>query len=148
MKLTSGGIDGAYGKAVKVLLESCVKLGGTLLEQWTPEGDERDDRKTDKEFRNDVEDFFETAKCTRFDDDIQDYFENGDKKKKKRDRFRVEDRTISDSGSGAISFQNTALRNKVAKVAARPDPISNGGNLKDILGFASDVVNLSKNNSG
>ena len=59
------------GQAVKVMLESCVKLGGTLLEQWTPEGDERDDRKSDREFKNDVEDFFETAKCTRFDDDIQ-----------------------------------------------------------------------------
>ena len=46
---------------------------------------------------------------------MQDYFENGDKKKKKN-RFRVEDRTISDSGSGTISFQNTALRNKVAKL--------------------------------
>ena len=53
------------------MLESCVKLGGTLLEQWTPEGDERDDRKSDRDFKNDVEDFFETAKCTRFDDDIQ-----------------------------------------------------------------------------
>jgi len=147
MKFTSGGIDGVYGKAVKVMLESCVKLGGTLLEQWTPEGDERDDRKSDRDFKNDVEDFFETAKCTKFDDDIQDYFENGDKKKK-RNRFRVEDRTISDSGSGTISFQNTALRNKVAKVASRPNQSSNDGSLKDILGFASDVVNLSKNNSG
>ena len=40
------------------------------------------------------------------------------------------------------------MRLKFFQVAARPDPISNGGNLKDILGFASDVVNLSKNNSG
>ena len=52
-----------------MLLESCVKLGGTLLEQWTPEGDERDS-KSEKDFKENVEDFFETAKCTRFDDDI------------------------------------------------------------------------------
>ena len=58
------------GKAVKVLLESCIKLGGTLLEQWTPDGDERGD-KSEREFKRDMEDFFETAKCTRFDDDIQ-----------------------------------------------------------------------------
>ena len=51
------------------MLESCVKLGGTLLEQWTPEGDERDS-KSEKDFKENVEDFFETAKCTRFDDDI------------------------------------------------------------------------------
>ena len=57
-------------KAVKVMLESCVKLGGTLLEQWTPEGKKRGS-KSEKEFKNDVEDFFETAKCTRFDKDIQ-----------------------------------------------------------------------------
>ena len=52
------------------MLESCVKLGGTLLEQWTPEGKKRGS-KSEKEFKNDVEDFFETAKCTRFDKDIQ-----------------------------------------------------------------------------
>ena len=57
-------------KAVKVMLESCVKLGGTLLEQWTPEGKKRGS-KNEKEFKNDLEDFFETAKCTRFDKDIQ-----------------------------------------------------------------------------
>ena len=57
-------------KAVKVLLDSCVKLGGTLLEQWTPEGEKRGS-KNDREFKKDMEDFFETAKCTRFDDDIQ-----------------------------------------------------------------------------
>ena len=52
------------------MLESCVKLGGTLLEQWTPEGEKRGS-KSDREFKRDMEDFFETAKCTRFDDDIQ-----------------------------------------------------------------------------
>ena len=57
-------------KAVKVLLDSCVKLGSTLLEQWTPEGEKRGS-KNDREFKKDMEDFFETAKCTRFDDDIQ-----------------------------------------------------------------------------
>jgi hypothetical protein len=58
------------GKAVKVLLESCINLGGTLLKQWTPEGDKRDS-KNEREFKKDMEDFYETAKCTRFDDDIQ-----------------------------------------------------------------------------
>ena len=72
LELTNVSLDiFNIGKAVKVMLESCVKLGGTLLEQWTPEGDERDDRKSDRDFKNDVEDFFETAKCTKFDDDIQ-----------------------------------------------------------------------------
>ena len=53
-----------------MLLESCIQLGGTLLEQWTPDGEERDS-KSEREFKKDMEDFYETAKCTRFDDDIQ-----------------------------------------------------------------------------
>ena len=53
------------------MLESCVKLGGTLLQQWTPDGDKRDSSRGEKEFKKDLEDYFETAKCTRFDKDIQ-----------------------------------------------------------------------------
>jgi hypothetical protein len=128
-------------------LESCVKLGGTLLEQWTPEGKKRGS-KSEKEFKNDVEDFFETAKCTRFDKDIQDYYKDGDKKKR-RDRYslQAEDRSVSNSGGGTISFQSAPLRNKVAKVASSSAKTATESSLLDILGFASDVVGLSNNDS-
>ena len=58
------------GKAVKLMLESCIELGGTLLNQWTPEGEKRDS-KNEREFKKDMKDFYETARCTKFDDDIQ-----------------------------------------------------------------------------
>ena len=64
------------------MLEQCVSLSSTLLEFWDPEGNERD-KPSDREIGQELEDFFETAKCTRFDDDIQDYAENGGRRRDK-----------------------------------------------------------------
>ena len=49
---------------------------------------------------------------------IKDYYKDGDKKKR-RDRYslQAEDRSVSSSGGGTISFQSAPLRNKVAKVS-------------------------------
>ena len=49
---------------------------------------------------------------------FKDYYKDGDKKKR-RDRYslQAEDRSVSNSGGGTISFQSAPLRNKVAKVS-------------------------------
>ena len=57
-------------KATKILLDSCLKLSTTLLETFSPEGDKRSTSKSDRQFKTDLEDFFNTAKCTGYDDDI------------------------------------------------------------------------------
>ena len=70
------------GKSQKVFLDSCLKLGGTLLEVWNPNGDKRPSSQSERDFKDDLEDFFNTASCTRFDKDIQDYYEG------KSDKYR------------------------------------------------------------
>ena len=73
------------GKAERLFVDSCLKLGGTLLEVWDPSGDKRPSSQSERDFKDDVEDFFNTASCTRFDKDIQDYYEG--KSDKYRERF-------------------------------------------------------------
>ena len=49
---------------------------------------------------------------------FKEYYDDGGKKKR-RDRYsllQAEDRSVSGTGSGTISFQSAPLRNKVAKV--------------------------------
>ena len=70
------------GKAQRVFVDSCLKLGGTLLEVWNPNGDKRPSSQSERDFKDDLEDFFNTASCTRFDRDIQDYYEG------KSDKYR------------------------------------------------------------
>ena len=73
------------GKAERLFVDSCLKLGGTLLEVWDPNGDKRPSSQSERDFKDDLEDFFNTASCTRFDKDIQDYYEG--KSDKYRERF-------------------------------------------------------------
>ena len=66
--------DFSIDKAIKIALESCLKMAASMLELWTPDGQRRSESPSDsdeREFKRNLEDFFETAKCTRFDDDIQ-----------------------------------------------------------------------------
>ena len=45
-------------------------MSSTLLDAYTPEGDRREngrDRDRDRDIKNDLEDFFESAKCSGYD---------------------------------------------------------------------------------
>ena len=66
-------------KAQRVMLESCLQLSSTLLEYWEPDGSRRrgSSSSDDDKVKEDIEDFFTTAKCTKFDDDIQVYADEG-----------------------------------------------------------------------
>ena len=50
-------------KAKKIMIDSCLKMSSTLLDLYTPEGDRRKDSKSERDFMNDLEDFFTAAKC-------------------------------------------------------------------------------------
>ena len=54
---------------------------------------------SERDFKEDVENFFNTASCTKFDDDIQDYYEGRSEDFQSRPRNR-------DSGGGGLSFRN------------------------------------------
>ena len=55
------------------------------MEVWTPEGEKRKASQREDDFKDDLEDFFKTASCTKFSDEIQDYY------KGKSDRYRDDD---------------------------------------------------------
>ena len=52
------------------MIESCLQMSATLLEYWEPNGNRRGSV-SDREFKEELTKFFEDAKCTRHDDDIQ-----------------------------------------------------------------------------
>jgi len=86
-------------KATRLFVDSCLKLGGTMLEVWNPDGEKRSSSQSERDFKEDVENFFNTASCTKFDDDIQDYYEGRSEDFQSRPRNR-------DSGAGGLSFRN------------------------------------------
>jgi hypothetical protein len=58
------------------LIEACVNLGGSILDNFNADGSERDDdrdkdRKDEEQFSEDLEEFFEAVRCTRFEDEVQ-----------------------------------------------------------------------------
>ena len=88
--------DEILDKARKIFLDSCLKMSSTLLDAYTPEGDRRgSDRDRDRDIKNDLEDFFESAKCSGYDRDVVEYFEDNDRnggRDRDRDRDRNRDR--------------------------------------------------------
>lgn len=59
-------------KAQRTMLDSCLRLSSTLLELWTPAGERRATTTYDpSRVQTELRDFFETVRCTRFDQDIQ-----------------------------------------------------------------------------
>merc|ERR1712223_2170405 len=90
--------DEILDKARKIFLDSCLKMSSTLLDAYTPEGDRRDSgRDRDRDIKNDLEDFFESAKCSGYDRDVVEYFEDNDRnggrdRDRNRDRNRIRDR--------------------------------------------------------
>ena len=60
---------------------------------------------SERDFKEDVENFFNTASCTKFDDDIQDYYEGRSEDFQSRPRNR-------DSGAGGLSFRNLPVNNQ------------------------------------
>ena len=63
--------------------------------KWHPTDDNRrSSSQSERDFKEDLENFFETASCTKFDRDIQDYYEG----KGSRDDYRREnfERYITD----------------------------------------------------
>ena len=71
------------------MLDGCIKMGSTLLEHYEPSGSRRRDTPDDKDIEDDLEEFFESATCTGYDRDIQDYFKDGDRKRDRNRRTRT-----------------------------------------------------------
>jgi len=85
VKTSRGSGSAIERKAKKIFVDSCLKLGGTMLEVWNPDGDKRSSSQSERDFKEDLENFFNTASCTKFDRDIQDYYDG-----KSRDDYRRE----------------------------------------------------------
>jgi len=125
--------DEILDKARQIFLDSCLKMSSTLLDAYTPEGDRRDSgRDRDRDIKNDLEDFFESAKCSGYDRDVVEYFEDNDRnggRDRDRDRNRGRDRnrdrnedfkaktTFQNNNDGQVNFANGFMRNKVSMVA-------------------------------
>ena len=107
--------DEILDKARQIFLDSCLKMSSTLLDAYTPEGDRRDSRH-DRDIKNDLEDFFESAKCSGYDRDVVEYFEDYDRK---WGRYHNRDpkTTFQNNNDGQINFANGFTRNKVSMVA-------------------------------
>ena len=107
--------DEILDKARKIFLDSCLKMSSTLLDAYTPEGDRRDSGR-DHDIKNDLEDFFESAKCSGYDRDVVEYFEDHDRK---WGRYHNRDpkTTFQNNNDGQINFANGFTRNKVSMVA-------------------------------
>ena len=117
--------DEILDKARKIFLDSCLKMSSTLLDAYTPEGDRRDSGR-DRDIKNDLEDFFESAKCSGYDRDVVEYFEDNDRNGgRDRDRNRNRDRnedfkaktTFQNNNDGQVNFANGFMRNKVSMVS-------------------------------
>lgn len=142
----SGGDNTIEEKAKKILLDSCLQLSSTLLDVYTPEGDKRPSSQTEREFKNDLEDFFEAAKCTGYDKDVVDYYEDNRSSRTsnlQRDRNRNRNRgteefqNISPAPSnGAVAFQNSRP-NKVEAVAQTNQ--NNKDGLQQIVSLAAQI---------
>ena len=90
-------------------------MSSTLLDAYTPEGDRRDSGR-DRDIKNDLEDFFESAKCSGYDRDVVEYFEDHDRK---WGRYHNRDpkTTFQNNNDGQVNFANGFTRNKVSMVA-------------------------------
>jgi len=157
--VVSGGSNGNNdkiklnkGKAAKILLDSCLKLGGSLLEVWTPEGEKRRSSQRDDDFKDDLKDFFRTAACTKFEDEIEDYYDDrrdenfrrrtDSKSDRRSDRRRAPlrkadpffSRSNLDSAPSLTSLSAASGKNKVAEVS------QTAASLKDILATAAEIT--------
>ncbi len=61
------------------------------MEYWEPDGRRRTSS-SERDLQENLEEFFEAAKCTKYDDDIQDYVEDGSRERR---RNRVKNQPLS-----------------------------------------------------
>ena len=50
--------DRVANKAKEILIDSCLKMSSSLLDLYNPDGDKRSDSKSERDFMDDLEDFF------------------------------------------------------------------------------------------
>ncbi len=91
------------------MLDGCVKMGASLLDYYNPDGSKRRDKDDEKDFEDELEKFFEGASCTGFDKEIQDYYED-------RDRKRSRSPLRSRPRQGSVYFSGGGGGNKVSVV--------------------------------
>ena len=118
--VTDNAISKIEQKATNVFLKSCIQMSKSLLEMWTPEGNKRDRDESEKNFKEDLEDFFQTARCTKFDDDIQDYYEgrgkfadDGNKRRAPLIQDRDRATSLAFQSSNPLNQNGPKLLNKV-----------------------------------
>ena len=70
------------------MLDGCIKLGATLLDHYNPDGSKRRGS-SDRDLEDELDSFYEGVRCTDYDRDIQDYFNDNDRKKNKKRRKTV-----------------------------------------------------------
>ena len=81
-------------KAKDIWIDSCIRMSRTLLDYWEPDGSRRTST-SERDLTDNLEDFFEAAKCTRYDRDIQEYVEDGDDDRNDRRRDRSKNSPLS-----------------------------------------------------
>ncbi len=54
------------------MLDSCLKMGSSLLEYWDPQGRPRSSSSlSERDFQRELQNFFSAATCTNYDADIR-----------------------------------------------------------------------------
>jgi len=102
-------------KATKIMVESCLTMSAALLKTYNADGSKRERDDDEDDFEEKLEEFFEDATCTKYDDDIQDYY-NGKKKSKASSSSKSQPLQLRE---GSVSFNSAPIGGKVGAVAAK-----------------------------
>ena len=88
---------------------------------------------SERDFKEDVENFFNTASCTKFDDDIQDYYEGRSEDFQSRPRNR-------DSGAGGLSFRNLPVNTQPSLMTLSSAGGSSATTVSSTPGMLSSMI--------
>ena len=123
-------------------------MSSKLLKVYTPEGDQREND-SDRDIKDDLENFFESAKCTGYDRDVVEYFKDNNDGNM-GEEFKAQ--TTFQRHIRPVKFANGFTRNKVSMVAHTTTSIPQGtstgaGNLelRNILQSAEEVKKTAEN---
>jgi len=108
------------------LLTSCLALGSSLLDTYSPDGSQRPSRESERQFESKVEDFFREATCAGYGRQVFDLYQL--KKQTKAAPLSTQDIVFTklDPTEGV----------KVVKTRGKTEPIVTS----ELLGTAKDVV--------
>lgn len=130
-------------KAKDIWIDSCIKMSKTLLEYWEPDGSRRTSS-NERELEDNLEEFFEAAKCTKYDKDIQDYVKDPDRRSKpfKNEPLSNKRKTTDKDYTQFVSQRNSPSlpNNNDGAVRFANNPLNRVEKVKNALGAPPDLL--------